>query len=50
MQRLFQKRQEVIVVGGGPAGTTAATIAAQQGRCVMLFERDRFPDFMLGNH
>ena len=39
---------EVIVVGGGPAGTTAATIAAQQGRCVMLFERDRFPRFHVG--
>ena len=39
---------EVIVVGGGPAGTTAATIAAQQGRCVMLFERDTFPRFHVG--
>ena len=42
------EQTEVIVVGGGPAGTTAATIAAQQGRCVILFERDRFPRFHVG--
>jgi len=39
---------EVVVIGGGPAGATAATIAAQQGRCVMLFERERFPRFHVG--
>ena len=42
------ERTEVVVIGGGPAGATAATIAAQQGRCVMLFERDRFPRFHVG--
>jgi flavin-dependent dehydrogenase len=42
------ERTEVVVIGGGPAGATAATIAAQQGRCVMLFERERFPRFHVG--
>lgn len=45
---MLPEQTEVIVVGGGPAGTTAATIAAQQGRCVILFERDRFPRFHVG--
>ncbi len=44
----FPQETEVVVIGGGPAGATAATIAAQQGRCVMLFERDRFPRFHVG--
>ena len=34
---------EVIVVGGGPGGATAATFCAQRGLRVALFERTRFP-------
>ncbi|HTS17851.1 MAG TPA: FAD-dependent monooxygenase [Verrucomicrobiae bacterium] len=34
---------DVIVVGGGPAGATAATGCAQQGLHVALFEHARFP-------
>jgi flavin-dependent dehydrogenase len=39
---------EVVVIGGGPAGVTTATLVAQQGRRVTLFERDRFPRFHVG--
>lgn len=39
---------DVIVIGGGPAGSTAATILAQRGRSVLLLERDRFPRFQIG--
>ncbi len=39
---------EVIVIGGGPSGSTAATLIAQQGRRVTLFERDKFPRFHIG--
>jgi flavin-dependent dehydrogenase len=38
----------VIVIGGGPAGSTVATLLAQQGCRVTLFERDRFPRFHIG--
>src|SRR6476661_7467053 len=39
---------DVIVIGGGPAGSTVSTILAQQGMRVELFERDRFPRFHIG--
>lgn len=34
---------DVIVVGGGPAGSTAATLLARDGFDVVLFEKERFP-------
>ena len=39
---------DVIVIGGGPAGSTASTLIAQQGFKVQLFERMRFPRFHIG--
>jgi len=39
---------DVIVVGGGPAGSTAASWLARAGHRVVLFERDRFPRFHIG--
>ena len=41
-------RPQVIVIGGGPAGSTVSTILAQQGVRVVLFERERFPRFHIG--
>ena len=39
---------DVVVIGGGPAGSTTATLLAQQGYKVELFERERFPRFHIG--
>jgi hypothetical protein len=37
------EERDVIVIGGGPAGSTAATLLARQGHDVLLLERERFP-------
>ncbi len=39
---------DVVVIGGGPAGSTVSTLIAQQGCSVQLFERERFPRFHIG--
>ncbi len=39
---------QVIVIGGGPSGTTAATLIAQRGYKVRLLEREHFPRFHIG--
>ncbi len=36
------------VAGGGPAGTSAAICLAQKGHRVVLFEKERFPRFHIG--
>jgi flavin-dependent dehydrogenase len=41
-------RTDVVVIGGGPAGSTTATLVAQHGCRVQLFERERFPRFHIG--
>src|SRR5262245_12544666 len=42
------ERFDVIVVGGGPAGATAATFVAMQGHRVLLIERQTFPIYKIG--
>jgi flavin-dependent dehydrogenase len=39
---------QVIVIGGGPAGSTVSTLIAQRGHRVQLFEREHFPRFHIG--
>src|SRR5260370_38445780 len=42
------KNTDVVVIGGGPAGSTVPTLLAQHGVKVTLFERERFPRFHIG--
>jgi flavin-dependent dehydrogenase len=39
---------DVVIVGGGPAGSTAGTLLAKQGWNVALFEKEKFPRFKIG--
>ena len=39
---------DVVVIGGGPAGSTTATLLAQRGYKVAVFEREKFPRFHIG--
>jgi flavin-dependent dehydrogenase len=39
---------DVVVIGGGPGGSTVSTLIAQRGYRVRLFERERFPRFHIG--
>ena len=39
---------EVLVIGGGPAGSTAATLLARVGRKVILLEKAHHPRFHIG--
>ena len=41
-------RADVAIIGGGPAGSTAATLLAQAGRRVIVLEKSFFPRFHIG--
>jgi flavin-dependent dehydrogenase len=42
------KKTDVLVIGGGPAGTTCATLLKQKGYKVTLLEKDHHPRFHIG--
>jgi flavin-dependent dehydrogenase len=46
--RMQPNNPDVVVIGGGPAGSTVSTLVAQRGFRVRLFERERFPRFHIG--
>jgi flavin-dependent dehydrogenase len=44
----MKTKYDVIVIGGGPAGSTVASILSREGRKVVLFEKERFPRHHIG--
>ena len=39
---------DVVVIGGGPGGSTVSTILAMQNHRVLLLEREKFPRYQIG--
>src|SRR6266481_4127078 len=44
----IEQRVNVLVVGGGPGGSTAAALLAKAGLSVLLLERETFPRYHIG--
>lgn len=44
----MKDQYDVIVIGGGPAGSTVGTLLAKKGFDVLLLERHKFPRFHIG--
>src|ERR1051326_7391706 len=42
------KSYDVIVIGGGPAGSTAAAVLAAKGRRGIVLEKEKFPRYHIG--
>ena len=43
-----EQRYDCVVIGGGPAGSTAGAVLAQHGRRVAVLEREAFPRYHIG--
>ena len=45
---MTETRCDVLVIGGGPAGSTISALLAERGRDVVLLEKSRHPRFHIG--
>ena len=44
----FKNKYDVIVVGGGPAGSTTGALLAEKGHEVLILEKEKFPRYHVG--
>src|SRR6478736_3228628 len=42
------EQTEILIIGAGPAGSVAAGFLRQQGRQVLILEKEQFPRFSIG--
>jgi flavin-dependent dehydrogenase len=42
------KEYDAVIIGGGPAGSTTATVLAMHGRRVLVLEKEKFPRYHIG--
>jgi flavin-dependent dehydrogenase len=48
LEKKAAKSVEILIIGAGPAGSLAAALLRQQGRQVLMLEREQFPRFSIG--
>jgi FAD-dependent halogenase len=48
VRRMVSTDFDLVVIGGGPGGSTLSTLVALDGRRVLLLERERFPRYQIG--
>ena len=48
MHDSFDETYDVVVIGGGPGGSTTAALIAEKGHRVLVVERAKFPRFHIG--
>ena len=46
--KIDTRERDVVIIGGGPAGGTAAALLAEKGLDVLLLEKETFPRFHIG--
>jgi 2-polyprenyl-6-methoxyphenol hydroxylase-like FAD-dependent oxidoreductase len=42
------QKSDVVIIGAGPAGSTAAALLAEHGHRVLVLEREKFPRYHIG--
>ena len=43
-----ETKNDVLIIGAGPAGSAAAAVLAEKGRRVLVLEREKFPRYHIG--